>query len=207
MVKECSLMEILDSLSSESATPGGGTVAGIAGAIASSLLSMVCNLTIGKKKYQSVEDEIKKYLAESEKLKLEFIALAEKDTEVFNEVMEAYQLPHGDEEEQAERKKAIEETTKRAALVPMDILKRCETIARLCVSVASKGNENSISDVGVASIMATAAAQSAALNILINLSTISDDDFISKLKTEQSIVIKTIKDLADETNQIVQEKL
>jgi glutamate formiminotransferase/formiminotetrahydrofolate cyclodeaminase len=89
----------------------------------------------------------------------------------------------------------------------MDVLRRCETLACLCRSVALKGNENSISDAGVAVMLTHSAAQSACLNILINLSTISDEDFKGKLKTEQEHVLKTVKDLTDETMQIVHSKL
>lgn len=207
MLKEIALEKLLSDLSSNAPTPGGGTVAGLAGAVSAALVSMVCNLTIGKKRYQQFEDEIKKDLAGAEKLREEFTLLAEKDAEVFNEVMEAYKLPHESEEDKITRKSAVEEVSKRASLVPMDVLRRCETMACLCRSVALKGNENSISDAGVAAILAHAAAQSSSLNILINLSTISDEDFIGKLKSEQEHVLKVVKDLTDETMQIVYGKL
>jgi formiminotetrahydrofolate cyclodeaminase len=207
MLKDQKLEKLLSDIASNSPTPGGGTVAGISGAIAASLVLMVCNLTIGKKKYQTVEDEIKKNLKDAEKLQQEFTLLAQRDTEVFNDVMEAYKLPHETEEDKNTRKTAVEEALKKASLVPMDVLRRCETMACLCRTVALKGNENSISDAGVAVLLTHAAAQSACLNILINLSTISDEDFIGKLKTEQEHVLKTVKDLTEETMQIVHSKL
>jgi formiminotetrahydrofolate cyclodeaminase len=207
MSKDISLSQLLVELSSKAGAPGGGSVAGLAGAFASAMISMVCNLTIGKKKYQEFEDEMKQNLEYAEKLREEFLLLAGKDAEVFNEVMEAYRLPHESDDEKNERKIAVEEATKRASLVPMDILRRCEYIAKLSRSVALKGNENSISEAGVAATMTLAAGQSASLNILINLSTISDEDFISKLKSEQENVLKTIKDISDETMNIVFGKL
>jgi formiminotetrahydrofolate cyclodeaminase len=207
MLKEMALSELLQELSSKSAAPGGGTVAGLAGALSAVMVSMVCNLTIGKKKYVQSEDEMKKDLDYSSKLREEFILLADKDAEVFNEVMEAYRLPHENEEQKIERTRAVEEATKRAALVPMDVLRRCKILSELSRSVALKGNENSISDAGVAAIMAYAAAQSASLNILINLSTINDEDFKGKLKSEQEHVLKTVKDTTEETLHIVQQKL
>ena len=207
MLKELEFQKLLDELSSQSGAPGGGSVAGIAGALSAAMVSMVCNLTFGKKKYQQNEDDIKKCLENAEKLKAEFLLLAEKDAEVFSEVMEAYKLPHETDEEKSERNQAVEEATKRAALVPMDVLRRCEAVAQSSRSVALKGNENSISDAGVAAIMAHAAAQAASLNILINLSTISDEDFKSKLKSEQEHVLKTVKDIADETLHFVNDRL
>jgi formiminotetrahydrofolate cyclodeaminase len=207
MLKEMALGKLLLELSSKSAAPGGGAVAGLAGALSAVMVSMVCNLTIGKKKYLQFEDEIKKNLENSSKLREEFILLADKDAEVFTEVMEAYRLPHESDEQKSERSQAVEEATKRAALVPMDVLRRCEVLSSLSRSVALKGNENSISDAGVAAIMAYAAAQSAALNILINLSTITDEDFKGKLKSEQEHVLKTVKDNTEETLHVDQQKL
>ena len=207
MLKELEFQKLLDELSSQSAAPGGGSVAGIAGALSAAMVSMVCNLTFGKKKYQQNEDDIKKCLENAEKLKTEFLLLAEKDAEVFSEVMEAYKLPHETDQEKADRNQAVEEASKRAALVPMDVLRRCEAVAQSSRSVALKGNENSISDAGVAAIMAHAAAHAASLNILINLSTISDEDFKGKLKSEQERVLKTVKDIADETLHFVNDRL
>lgn len=207
MLKDMMLKDLLNELSSKSATPGGGTVAGIAGALSAVMISMVCNLTIGKKKYQQSEDEIKKTLENATRLIDEFTLLADKDAEVFNDVMEAYRLPHETEEEKTERTHAVQEATKRAALVPMDVLRRCEALVLLSRSAALKGNENAISDAGVAAVMARAAAKSACLNILINLSTITDEDFIGKLKTEQENVMKTVKDISEETLNIVKQKL
>jgi len=207
MLKELEFQKLLDELSSKSASPGGGSVAGIAGALSAATVSMVCNLTVGKKKYQQNEDDVKKCLENAEKLKIEFLLLAEKDAEVFSEVMEAYKLPHETDQEKADRNQAVEEATKRAALVPMDVLRRCEAVAQSSRSVALKGNENSISDAGVAVIMAHAAAHAASLNILINLSTISDEDFKGKLKSEQERALKTVKDIADETLHFVYDKL
>jgi formiminotetrahydrofolate cyclodeaminase len=207
MLKDQTLEKLLSDIASKSPTPGGGTVAGISGALAASMVLMVCNLTIGKKKYQQVEDEMDKNLKDAQKLQTEFILLAQRDAEVFNDVMEAYKLPHESDEEKNTRKIAVEEALKKASLVPMDVLRRCETLACLCRSVALKGNENSISDAGVAVMLTHSAAQSACLNILINLSTISDEDFKGKLKTEQEHVLKTVKDLTDETMQIVHSKL
>ncbi len=207
MIKEKVIQDLLNELSSESAASGGGSVAGIAGALSAAMVSMVCNLTVGKKKYQQSEDEMKKNLENVKKMQEEFLLLADRDAEVFNDVMEAYRLPHESEEEKAARTSAVEEATKRAALVFMDVLRRCEALAGFTRSVALKGNENSISDAGVAAVMAQAAAKAACLNILLNLSTISDEDFKGKLKTEQEHVFKTVRDITEEALQIVKQKI
>jgi formiminotetrahydrofolate cyclodeaminase len=207
MLKDMVLEKLLDELASQSAAPGGGSVAGIAGALSSALVSMVCNLTFGKKKYSQHEDDVKKCMDNANRLKTEFMLLAEKDAEVFNEVMEAYNLPHESEEDKLERTNAIEAASKRAALVPLDVLRRCESLVELSRSVAMKGNENSLSDAGVAATMAYSAAQAASLNILMNLSTISDEDFRGKLKSEQEHVLKLVKDISEETLHLIYQKL
>lgn len=207
MLRDSTIDQLLKELASKSPTPGGGTVAGLSGAISSSLVSMVCELTIGKRRYRQYEDELKNVLENSEKLREEFLLLAEKDTEVFSEVMEAYGLPHESDEDKHQRNTAVEEATKRAAMVAMDTLRRCEAVGQLCLTLALKGNENSISDVGVASIMSHAAAKSASLNILLNLSTITDEDFKGKLNTEQAKVLKNVKYNMEETCEVVDQKL
>jgi formiminotetrahydrofolate cyclodeaminase len=207
MLKDMVLEKLLDELASQSAAPGGGSVAGIAGALSAALVSMVCNLTHGKKKYSQHEDEIKKCMDNANRLKAEFMLLAEKDAEVFNEVMDAYNMPHESEDEKTDRTNAIEAASKRAALVPMDVLRRCESLVELSRSIALKGNVNSLSDAGVAATMAYSAAQAASLNILMNLSTISDEDFKGKLNNEQENVLKLVKDISEETLHLIYQKI
>jgi formiminotetrahydrofolate cyclodeaminase len=207
MLKELKLDELLNQIAADSPLPGGGTVACLAGAISSALVAMICNLTIGKKKYSEHEDELCKILENVKKLREDFYLLAEKDGEIFNEVLEAYGLPQESDVEKNNRNNAIQAASKKAAMVPMDVLRRCENLSGYCMQVAVHGNVNTISDAGVAASMANASAKSASLNILANLSTIDDDDFVSKLKTEQSRVLKNIRNITDETFNKVQSGL
>ena len=207
MLMEMTLRDILNELSSEKPVPGGGTASALAGAFSAAMVDMVCNLTIGKKRYVKYDDEMKKVREKATKLREEFLLLAEKDAEVFAEVMKAYQMPRETEEEKQVRKAAVQEATKRAALVPMDVLRRCAMLTELSLKIALHGNVNSISDSGVAAVLAHAAARGASLNILINLSTITDEDFVGKLKAEQQKVLKTVEDQTNETLQVVQSKL
>ncbi len=206
-LKNLTIEKFLDGLSSASPNLSGSTVSGLSGALAAALISMVCQLSFGKKDCRVYEDELKRILSESEKLRREFELLTEKDSEAFNEAMNAYKMPHESEKEVAERKLAIETANKKAALVPMDILRRCETLAQLSLAIATKGDVNSISDAGVASVMTYAAAKGASLGLLNNLSTIADEDFVGKLSSEQARVLKSIKSLTEETLQIVENKL
>src|ERR1700690_3820855 len=109
---EKSVTKFLDELASKSPAPGGGSVAALAGSIGSALTSMVCQLTIGKKKYAGVEKEMKKILEQSEDLRRKFAELVDEDTEAFNKVMEAYSLPKDSDDQNALRTAAIQEATK-----------------------------------------------------------------------------------------------
>src|SRR5512140_1451810 len=139
----------LDELASSSPAPGGGSVAALAGALGAALTSMVCNLTIGKKKYADVEDDMKKIIVQSEDLRRRFTELIERDTHAFNKVMEAFGLPKETDPQKALRNAAVREATKEATLVPLEVMKHCIDALALAQEVASRGNANSISDAGV----------------------------------------------------------
>lgn len=168
----------LDEVASNSAAPGGGSVAALAGALGAGLTAMVCRLTIGKKKYAEVEAEMQEVLGKVEELRAHFTELIEKDTEAFQAVMKAFSLPKETDEQKEARSSAIQEATKSAALVPLQVMELCERTLPLTQIVATKGNVNSLSDAGVAASMLYAACVGAALNVRINLSTIQDDTFV-----------------------------
>ena len=178
MLVDKTISGFLDDVASNSAAPGGGSVAAMAGALGAGLTAMVCRLTIGKKKYAEVEAEIQDVLNNVEPLRAQLTSLIEKDTEAFNAVMRAFSLAKETEEQQEARSAAIQEATKTAALVPLEVMELCNNVLALTDVVAQKGNVNSISDAGVAASILLAAGQSAALNVRINTSTIQDDTFV-----------------------------
>jgi formiminotetrahydrofolate cyclodeaminase len=206
MPNKTTLKSFLDELASSSPAPGGGSVAALAGALGAALTSMVCNLTIGKKKYADVESEMKKIVKQSEELRERFTVLVEKDTEAFNKVMEAFSLPKDNEAQKALRNAAIEAATKEATMVPLEVMKHCIDAIALAQSVAAKGNKNSVSDAGVSALMLHAACESAALNVRINLNGLADSEFVN-WKTEEVIsILKTSRMMVEETQTIVSEK-
>ena len=142
MLTQRTVAQFLDELSSNSPAPGGGSVAALAGAAGAALTSMVCNLTIGKKKYAEVQEEMAATLRQSEELRSALTQLIDKDTEAFNKVMAAFGLPKGNEQEQAARSAAIQDATKAATLVPLGVMSLCEQALRLAKTVAVKGNKN-----------------------------------------------------------------
>jgi len=169
--------EFLHALASSAPAPGGGSVAALAGALGAALVSMVCNLTLGKKKYASVQDDITTLVARSEALRRELTDLLEADVQVYTGVSAAYKLPRETEEEKAARSAAIQEALKQATMVPIEVAEACVKVLDLCMPVAEKGNVGAVSDAGVAALMAEAALRSAALNVIINLEAIQDKAF------------------------------
>ncbi len=187
------LQEFSDELSTDSPAPGGGSVAALAGALGSSLSSMVANLTYGKREYKKVNRRMKSLALEAQDLKDEFLSLIEKDTEAFNGVMDAMRLKKKTEEEKKRREEAIEEATKKATLVPLEMMKKSESILDLASIAEKNGNQNSVSDAGVAAIMADAACEGAYLNVIINLGNIKDEKFKNSIRTEAEDILNRVK--------------
>lgn len=197
----------LDELASSSPAPGGGSVAALAGALGAALTAMVCNLTIGKKKYAHVDAEMKRILKEAEELRSRFTGLVDKDTEAFNKVMEAFGLPKENDAQKALRDAAIAAATKEATMVPLEVMKHCIDALALAQNVAANGNKNSVSDAGVSALMLHAACEGAALNVRINLNGLSDQEFVNWKMDEVISILKTSRMMLEETQAIVNEKL
>ncbi len=169
--------EFIDEVASSSPAPGGGSVAALAAALGSALTSMVCNLTIGKKKYAGVEEDMKNLLKQSEHIRTSLTQLIDDDTEAFNGVMAALGQPKESDEQKTKRSEAIQRATKNATLIPLHVMELCGQALSLTKAVAEKGNLNSISDAGVAALMLHAACLSAKLNVQINLGSLNDSPF------------------------------
>jgi len=176
--------DFLSELASSSPAPGGGSVAALSGALGAALSSMVCNLTIGKEKYLDVQDEIKEVLKKSEALRKKLTVLIDKDTRAFNDVMKAFKMPKETEEQKNKRSNAIQDGYKVAASVPLETARICEEILDVAMIVAEKGNQSSITDAAISSIMAKAGVEGAILNVKINLGSIKDEKFVKKIRKE-----------------------
>ncbi len=178
------LRDFANELSIDSPAPGGGSVAALAGALGSALTSMVANLTFGKKEYQDNWEEMKEVAVKAQRLKDELLRLIDRDSDAFNKLMDAFRLPKKTDEQIAEKDRVVEEATKEACLVPLDVMKNSLDVLKLARIVAERGNENAASDAGVASLMAKSAVEAAGLNVKINLPGIKDTEFITRMKTE-----------------------
>ncbi len=179
MFQQQQLQSFLDQLASKASTPGGGSAAAIMGAMGAALVSMVANFTVGKKKYEDVQQEMQALLQQSEDLRSRLTGMIQADIDVFNNVMSAYGMAKETEEEKAARSKAIQSALKEATDVPLACAQLCADVIELCRPVAEKGNLNVISDAGVAVLAAHAALRSAALNVYINIGGIRDEAFVN----------------------------
>jgi len=207
MLIDKKLSNFLDELASNSPTPGGGSVAALAGALGAALISMVGNLTVGKKKYEDVEEDIKKIISSSEKLRYELSQLIEEDVKVFNNFMATYKMPKETEDEKKVRTEKIQEALIMAAKVPLRVAYKCLDILNLSKEVAEKGNANVVSDAGVAVLMAEAALESAILNVKINLRMIKDEKVRTELFSSIKKIVLKEKGQKEKVLEIVEEKI
>ncbi len=197
----------VDECSSESPAPGGGSVAALSGALGAGLACMVANLTVGKKGYESVWDEMKEVAAEGQGIKDHFVGAVDRDTEAFNAVMAGFRMPKGTPEQKAARDAAILEATKTATLVPFEVLKAVPRALELARVVAEKGNKNSASDAGVAASALRTAAEGAWLNVRINLATMDDGEFKQQLLAEGQEILRVAHERADAVRQVVDKSI
>ena len=198
---DASVTAFLDSLASSAPAPGGGSVAALSGAMAAALVSMVCNLTIGKQRYADVEAEMRDLLDRAEALRHEMQDLAQADLEAFNRLAAAYKLPRTTEADIAIRRDAIQASLRRATEVPLRTARTATAVLPLCPAVAERGNQAAVSDVGVAALLAQAAVRSAVLNVEINLRLLEDSIYIRQVRAE---VERLTDGLAAEAERIVE---
>lgn len=184
---------ILDNFASGNPTPGGGSAAAYSGAMAAALISMVARLTIGKKKYASVESQMEEILIQSEKIRSQQTNLVQKDASAFENVMEAFKLPKETLEMESIRMKAIEEATLTATMVPMQVAQLSGTLVALAERVVALGNINAISDGGSAGALAMASIKSASYNVRINLANLSDTVKRESLETQMEQIEQRAK--------------
>jgi glutamate formiminotransferase/formiminotetrahydrofolate cyclodeaminase len=205
--QQSGLSDFMDEVAAGTPVPGGGSVAAASGSLGASLVSMVCRLTIGKKKYQEYEEELKKVLDESEKLRQELKELIIKDGESFTRVLDSFKLPQNTPEEQNRRLVAIQEAYKEAALVPLRTMEKSLEVQKLSRIVVEKGNVNTLSDAGASALMAKGALEGALLNVKINLKSIEDQTFASELKNKSEFILSESQKLKQEIDTLLQEKL
>jgi len=198
MLTSKTVNDFINDVASGSPTPGGGSVAALAGALGAALTAMVCSLTIGKKKYLDVQTEMEDMLKQAEFLKSSFVTLVDDDAKAFDTVMSALNLAKVTEDDKTKRSEAIQQATKNATEIPLRVMQLSEQALALTQTVSRKGNTNSISDAGVAALMLHAACMGARLNVQINLGSISDTLFVQQISSRAESIGKHAEEMSRE---------
>ena len=164
----------IDDLASSAPTPGGGGASAYCGALASALASMVGNLTLGKKKYATVEEEIAAVMAQLSEKRAALLDLIDQDARAFEPLAQTYRMPSTTPEEQQAKHAAQQAALIDAIEVPLAIMRTCADVLDLTDVMAKKGSRLAVSDAGVAAVFARAAIEGASLNIFINVASLED---------------------------------
>lgn len=190
--------DFLTALASSAPAPGGGGGAAMAGALAASLASMVCNLTIGKEKFAAQECEVKALLQEAEQVRQDLLALVEDDAAVFNSFMACYKLPKTTDAEKAARTAAIRKAAKQAAEVPLAIARASYKVLQLAHRLVIIGNPGVITDAACSALLARAALRCAEYNVRINLRLTKDEAYNEQVAAELNKLLKTAEELEEQ---------
>ncbi len=189
MYLEKSIAHYLKDCKAEIPTPGGGSVAALAGALGASMAAMAANFTKGREKFQAVEGEAVRLLAESEKIMDACAAIIDEDIEAYNGFSEASKMPKDSDEQKAERTKAMQAALRRAMEVPMKMVRLCAAQLAVANKLVDIANPNLVSDVGVSAIMAEAGLQGARLNVVINLAYLKDAELVAQTRAELAKIL------------------
>ncbi len=196
MEKSC--RDYVGVLAAKVSVPGGGGAAALSGAIGMALSTMVGNFTVGKKKYADVEDEVKTLIEKGGELQDAFLALSERDAEVFGPLSAAYGLPQNTEEEKAAKNITLEKEAKNACSVPMDIMRNAKVALEVHKRMGEIGSVMLVSDVGCGTAILRAAMEAAKLNVIINLGIIQDQEYNAATRKEMNELMEAGNALAEE---------
>lgn len=198
-MKNMTVQEFAMQTASNEPVPGGGSISALAGSLAAALTEMVAGLTIGKKKYAEVEDEMWELKKKCDELQKDFLRLIERDAEVFEPLSKAYGMPRETEEEKAEKARVMEIVLKDACSVPMEIMEKCCEAIEVIVEFAAKGSTLAISDAGVGAAFCKAALKGASLNVYINTKSMKDREYAEELNKKADAMLEKYTKIADET--------
>ena len=199
MIIEQPVTRFLDELASSAATPGGGSAAAIMGALGAALVSMVCNLTIGKKNYAEVEPEMRSVLHDAEALRQRLADMVAEDIAAFNGLMAAFGLPKLTDEDKAVRGAAIQHALRAATEAPLACARACAEVIKLSMRAAEVGNRNVISDAGVGALAAQA--------VDINVPSLQDQAFAQACRDEMDALLASAVPLSEQAIALVKSKL
>ncbi len=199
--------DFVDILATKAPVPGGGGASALVGAIGTALGNMVGSLTVGKKKYAEVEEDIIALKAKADVLQKDFLKLVEEDARVFEPLSKAYGMPKDTEEEKAEKARVMEIVLKDACSVPMEIMRKCCEAIDIIEEFAAKGSVIALSDAGVGAAFCKAALLGASLNVFINTKSMTNREYAESLNVEANEMIAKYSAKADAVFNSVNERL
>lgn len=184
MIAQRTVATFLDELASGAPTPGGGSAAAIMGAMGAALISMVCNVTLGRKGHEAAAAEMQALRDESEKLRAALTSMVADDIAAFDGLMSAYRLPKATDDEKSRRAEAIQTSLTAATETPLACARACARVVALAKRAAETGYAGVVSDAGVGVLAANTALRSAALNVFINAPSLKDRGFAASATAE-----------------------
>ncbi|MDD1770420.1 MAG: glutamate formimidoyltransferase [Methanomassiliicoccales archaeon] len=188
LLRKMRLEKFLQELASDSPAPGGGSASCLMGAMGAALGAMVCRLSVGKKGREDLASMFEQRAAELDALRLDLTRSMDDDASAFDEVMAAFKLPKGTEEQKTARSAAIQLAYKKAAEVPLATATKCRRVIEILVEVGPRSNPNARSDISVGIRAARAGMEGAAENVLVNLTAIKDEAFVAEVRSKLDIV-------------------
>lgn len=197
--------EFVEALSTKAAVPGGGGAAALNGAIGAALGSMVCNLTIGKKKYAEHEDQVKSILEKTKEIEKDLVKMIDDDAKCFLPLAKAYGMPSETEEDKRIKQETLETALKNACEVPIQIVKAAYEGIKLHEELLEIGSRLAISDVGVGVQSLRGALVGGQLNVLININSIKDSEYVEKVRNETEPLVESGIKIADEVYKRVEQ--
>jgi formiminotetrahydrofolate cyclodeaminase len=193
-----SLEQFLDALGSSAPAPGGGAASALAGALAAALAEMVAQLTVGRPKYATVEEQAQRALRETQRIRSDLIALMDEDAQAYRGVATAYALPKGTDDERRARDEAIQEALRAAMQPPMRVMERGCDLLRLAGEIATIGNPTVASDAGCAALLGEAAVRAAGLNVMANVVLLRDEQVAAEARAQVTALESRAAELRDQ---------
>ena len=193
-LKDMTVAEFINATNSKAPVPGGGSIAALNAALSAALIAMVAGLTLDSPKYAVVHEKMQAIKTEADELQAKFIRYIDEDSEAFDQVMAAFKMPKGTEEEQKARSEAIQAAYKTAASVPFAVATSANKLLALANEVVLHGNQSALSDCAVATLNARSAIMGAFYNVKINLTSIKDQQFVQELRATMQEIENALPD-------------
>lgn len=204
---DLSVYELMNETASESPAPGGGSISALLGSLGTALGTMVANLSSHKRGWDERWEEFSDWADKGKKIQEELLKAMDDDTEAFNRIIEAFRLPRKTEEEKRRRKSAIQETTRHAIRVPLEVMKISYKAFELLKAMAENGNPNSVSDAGVGALALRSAIHGAWLNVRINSKDLKDKNFLDQVFKDGKELINKADEMEKEILAIIDKNI